>query len=403
MNNESTREGEFKFFSLCFKDEKMEKKYLENTFKLRWLVISFGVFTFLVSILNLILLLVLTHKSKDVFNFVFTFVLIGLNFLGLLFNFNAKKYFIYFTSIYFQLFLFSFNIFQFGNQLRILNDLGLFTVYKTEEFILIKDFLIFFTDIFFRFLLILTPFNNFLFFLISNIFTILVYFFIFEFNNFFTKNLTTHFICFSLTLALFSLLSRINMKNNKTIFLYKEMLNLIEQTNKNNEVFINNINSGYIKWRNEKIIEKNNFFQKEKELLSYLIKDDENIIEITDEEEARDCNIENFKKSKKVLINDFNDIEYQKILKLIFSNIKFYNEEIIDQGVILDFSSRSLKNKKFLQRLRTKDFNRSASFKSDPNYITIPDNSIHQLDIEIGQSKFNENKFERQNSIFIRK
>lgn len=401
MNSKETQREDLFLFSLRFIDEKMEKKYLEKIYKLRWLLISFGIFTFLISILNLILLLFITNITKDIFNFVITFVLIGLNCIAIISNFNAKKFITYFTSIYFQLFLFSFNLFLFGNQLRIMNELQFFTVYKTEEFILIKDFLIFFIDFFVRLVVALTPFNNFIFFLTSNILTIIIYFFIFQFNSFFSQNLTiTFYISFSLALLLFSLVSRINMKNTKTIFLYKEIIELSVQTNKNYEDLIKNMNTGYITKNNEKIIDKNNFFQREKEFFNFLIKDYENMIKITDDQEAG-SDAENFSQSKAVLLKDLKESDFQKILKIIFSNIKFYNEDIIVQGTALDFSSRS--PKKTLRKSKTKEYNRTLSLKSDPNYITIPDNSIHQLDIELGHSRLHESKFERQNSMFSKK
>lgn len=326
-NEQSTKVEykELRNLTTTFIDDIKEKKFYTKNSKFRIISKIFSFFVLLYGIANLAFMILISihtdeksqinvdstnlsntngvnEKSTDnpIKNEVLTYILFGLIIFSFIINFLSKEYGskFYFTILYLQYFLFSANHFLLGthviNYKFSKNIVNISTNYLSNQYYWVLNynfyFVFIFTDCVFKFLWILTPLNNFIFLCVSMIFNLIFLIIFLPLNNYFdiVENTSTNYlhIIFFIFYLIFSFLiilgSKYLITNKKLLFLQKNkgtggmFYNFTTSAtipgNLNFFSKIKNINIGYLKWANNSILEKNNFFEKEGEILRYLIK-----------------------------------------------------------------------------------------------------------------------------------
>jgi signal transduction histidine kinase len=364
---------ELRNLTTTFIDEFKEKKFYNKNSHFRIISKIFSFFVLLYGIANLAFMILVSiqggentdikqnsqtgsngqnnSKSSEILkikNEVLTYILFGLIFFSFIINFLSKEYAskFYFSILYLQFFLFSANHFLMGTQIinyNILKNIVNISSNNnlTNDYFVVSyyniNFVILFSDCVFKFLWILTPLNNFIFLSCTMIFNLIFVIIYLPLNDYFTdgENDSTsgihlvYFLFYLIFCFLIVLASKNILQIKKLLFLHSDNLsggsifnfNTTATSPGNFNFFskIKNLNLGYVKWANNSILDKNNFFEKEGEILRYLLKQkfDYSKNEMT-KGETSTLNALNLQEGNKF---NFSNIECEEIMRNLLFNI----------------------------------------------------------------------------------
>jgi signal transduction histidine kinase len=381
-----------KFWGI-FLDAKIEESYFTRKFRRKFLLFLINIISLLYSIFNLVICLKIDGSSKEIGPLICSTILI-LNFMvvycGICYKNNSKATVI---LAYLQKFLISTNHLTFFINFRAMqaeenNNEHLFS-FNNNNFIYIFTS----SDILIKQMWILFPFNNFFYHFISNFCFSTMFFIVLPIYSLnFELNQLLSLIIYFLFICLSSYLSRKIMINEKKLFIKNSQYNNKDE----NENFLeNNLNTGYLKFSEYEIKEKNNFFENEGEYFKTFLKShDKNL----DQKE----NFLNIKDSFKNL-NSLNLISESLGDVIVEKKIEITHEEIIEilKNILLNLepeenfhllfekilknlnSQLSSKNKNFVINNQDQDYKKInyeyEDFKIDPSKSNDLENSTNNL------------------------
>jgi signal transduction histidine kinase len=377
-----------------YEDKFLENHFYEANLKFRWISTTFASITLLYSLINLTIVLINSSNESDrteipsEFYEVNTYILSGVSLFCYFFNLYSKQYKLYYLSLYIQYILFSLNHFHLGSLIRLLYQLGNMSQIKNSNMLSILNFVFLFIDCSVKILWTLSPLNNFLYLLVSNLSNLLIIFGMsYQSSILFLDFGVIFFAYYAINFLLISLLSREILTLKKKNYLYE---NKFLEANK--YTFIDTINSGYLRLEDGKVREKNKFFYKEAEILKSLLPFD-TILE---------SNLEGMpqhNESHPNLEKKFSDEDIYEILKNLILNISD-NEEIkrfkkLTKEKQFRDSESSLNNfftseKNLNSELENKISINENIKTSEVNlkFMNIPQERSNQLELEVSTQQF---------------
>jgi signal transduction histidine kinase len=344
----------------------------ENFFKLNFTSIFmskiFALISLMLSFINIIILLTITHNEQQKSNYIMTILLFGMTLLIMISSFIPLKLNNFFISVYLQFILFSSNIIELGYQVMYVYYEGDVNLNK-NVFLTILIFTLSLDSIF-KLLWTFCRLNNFKYFLFSNFGSLILNFTILNID--FPINVNIDFLMlipYAIFLLLLNFFSREAMKIKKIHSYYFSKKYSVHEN------FINSINCGYVKIKNNSLIESNNFFEREEEIFKKFL-DEKNILRFGAELDMK----------KTILTENLKNEENLEILKIIISNVKYVNENLQNYPMF----SRTLTTcfSTTINNVATRQENFSQLEKDKNEYSKIPDVSINHLDLNLTKDLF---------------
>ena len=184
INGINDKKAPLKLFSLSFKEESLEKKFNEKSQNSKLISNIFQTLNLLYSLINVVVLAAKTNQFQETINLVYIYISCVLGVVLFYLSTRVRETKLYLTILYMQFIMFSFNNFQFGNQLRILTGLNPSAEDGADKYSTKIIYFFLCADCMVKFLWITTSLNNFIYLLISKILNFIGIFIFLIINDF---------------------------------------------------------------------------------------------------------------------------------------------------------------------------------------------------------------------------